>query len=171
MKRALSLVLFMALVAGFTASATAQDASNVSDSLDTLRSQLLDAQAKEAELEARQQQLDEALKPENIERSLAGIGSTKPEELRESRRRQLSIERDGVRNQLKLIKTSRERLESVIRTGEAQAYQQSASVLNQTLAGKPSWSFGWVVGIAAAVGEILGLGVLVVLAVRRLRGT
>ena len=169
MKRALGFVLFIALVAGFTASVTAQDASNGSQSLDTLRSQLLDAQAKEAELEARQHQLDEDLKPENIERSLAGIGSTRPEELRESRRRQLSIERDGVRTQLKLVTTSRERLESVIRTAETQAYQQSASALNQTLAGKPSWSFGWVVGIAAAVGEILGLGVLVIVAMRRLR--
>ena len=92
MKRTLGLVLFMALVAGFTANATAQDASNISESLDTLRSQLLDAQAKEAELEARQHQLDEDLKPENIERSLAGFGSTRPEELRESRRRQLSKE-------------------------------------------------------------------------------
>ena len=169
MKRALGLVLFMALVAGFTANATAQDASSVSDSLDTLRSQLLDAQTKEAELEARQQQLDEALKPENIERSLAGIGSTKPEELRESRRRQLTIERDGVRAQLKLVATSRERLESVIRTAEAQAYQQN--VLNQTLAGKPSWSLGWVVGITAAVGEILGIVLLVVLAMKRARRT
>ena len=175
MKSALGLILFMALVAGFTASATAQDASNVSPSLDTLRSQLLDAQAKEADLESREHQLDEDLKPENIERSLAGIGSTKPEELRESRRRQLSIERDGVRTQLKLVKTSRERLESVIRMAETQAYQQNASgsgsapMLNQTAAGKRSWSFGWVVGIAAAVGEILGLGVLVILAMRRLR--
>lgn len=167
MKRALGLILFMALVAGFTASATAQDASNVSQSLDTLRSQLLDAQAKEADLESREHQLDEDLKPENIERSLAGIGSTKPEELRESRRRQLSIERDGVRTQLKLVKTSRERLESAIRMAETQAYQQS--MLNQTMAGKHSWSFGWVVGIAAAVGEILGLAVLVFLAMRRLR--
>ena len=169
MKRALGLVLFMALVAGFTANATAQDASNVSDSLDTLRSQLLDAQAKEAELGARQHQLDEDLKPENIERSLAGIGSTKPEELRESRRRQLTIERDGVRAQLKLVATSRERLESVIRTAEAQAYQQS--MLNQTLAGKSSWSFGWVAGIAVGVGEILGIVLLVVLAVKRARRT
>ena len=165
MKRALSLVLFMALVAGFTANATAQDASNGSDSLDTLRSQLLDAQAKEAELETREHQLDENLKPENIERSLAGIGSTRPEELRESRRRQLSIERDGVRAQLKLVKTSRERLESVIRLAEAQAYQQS--MLNQTLAGKQSWSFGWVVGILVATG--LGLGVLAIVAMRLLR--
>ena len=173
MKRVLSLVLFMALVAGFTANATAQDASNTSQSLDTLRLQLLEAQAKEGELEARERQLDEDLKPENIERSLAGIGSTKPEELRESRRRQLSIERDGVRTQLKLVKTSRERLESVIRLAETQAYQQSAAgsapLLNQTLAGKQSWSFGWVVGILVATG--LGLGVLAIVAMRRLRRT
>ena len=165
MKRALSLVLFMALVAGFTANATAQDASNGSDSLDTLRSQLLDARAKEAELETREHQLDEDLKPENIERSLAGIGSTRPEELRESRRRQLSIERDGVRAQLKLVKTSRERLESVIRLAETQAYQQS--MLNQTLVGKQSWGFGWVVGILVATS--LALGVLAIVAMRRLR--
>lgn len=181
MKRALGLVLFLALVAGFTANVTAQDASNVSESsdtsLDTLRSQLLDAQAKQAELEARQHQLDEDLKPENIERSLAGVGSTKPEELRESRRRQLSIERDGVRTQLNLVATSRERLESVIHLAETQAYQQNASgsgsgpMLNQALAGKRSWSFGWVVGIAAAVGEILGIVVLVILAIKRVRTT
>jgi hypothetical protein len=173
MKRALSLVLFMALAAGFFANAIAQDASNVSQSLDTLRSQLLDAQAKETELQARQRQLDEDLKPENIERSLAGVGSTRPEELRESRRRQLSIERDGVRAQLKLVTTSRERLESVIRTAETQAYQQSASeggqLLNQARVGKQSWSFGWVIGTLALVGEVLGLGLLVIVAMRRLR--
>ena len=169
MKRVLGLVLFMALVAGFTATATAQDASNGSQSLDSLRLQLLDAQGREAELKARERQLDEDLKPENIERSLAGIGSTKPEELRESRRRQLTIERDGVRTQLKLVNTSRERLESVIRLAETQAYQQSATVLNQTLAGKPSWSFGFAIGTVALVGEVLGLGVLVIVAMRRLR--
>jgi hypothetical protein len=179
MKRGLGLVLFLALVAGFAANATAQDASNVSESadssLDTLRSQLLDAQAKQAELEERQRQLDEDLKPENIERALAGIGSTKPEELRESRRRQLAIERDGVRAQLKLVAASRERLESVIRTAEVQAYQQNASrsgpMLTQALAGKQLWSFGWVVGIAAAVGELLGIVMLVILAMKRARRT
>ena len=51
------------------------------------------------------QQLDESIKPENIERSLAGIGSTRPEELRETRRRQLTIERDGVLAQLKTLET------------------------------------------------------------------
>jgi hypothetical protein len=173
MKHALGLVLFVALVAGFTASANAQDSSTVSERLDNLRSQLLEAKAEEAALKARQIQLDEDLKPENIERALAGIGSTKPEELRESRRRQLTIERDGVRTQLKLATTRRERLESYLRTAEAQAYQQSASeggpLLNQARVGKPSWSFGWVVGIAAGVGEIMGIVILVVLAMRRAR--
>ena len=175
MKRALGLVLFIALVAGFNASASAQDASNVSESLDNLRSQLLEAKAEEAQLKARQSQLDEDLKPENIERALAGIGSTKPEELRESRRRQLTIEREGVRAQIKIATTRRERLESYLLTAETQAYQQNASgsdsgpMLNQALARHGSWSFGWVVGIAAAVGEILGLAVLVVLAIKRVR--
>lgn len=175
MKRAIGLLLFVILVAAYTTNIAAQDASSNAPTVETLRLQLLEAQAKEAELQARQRQLDEDLKPENIERSLAGVGSTRPEELRESRRRQLSIERDGVRAQLKLATTSRERLESVIRTAEAQAYQQSASesspLLNQAMVGKRSWSFGWVVGIVAAVSEILGLGMLVILAIRRLRKT
>ena len=175
MKRALGLVLFIALVAGFTLRASAQDASNVPESLETLRSQLLEAKAEEAQLKQRQNQLDEDLKPENIERALAGIGSTKPEELRESRRRQLTIERDGVRAQLKIATTRRERLESYLRTAETQAYQQNTSgsgsgpMLNQAVAGKRSWSFGWVIGIAAAVGEILGIVLLVIVAIKRVR--
>jgi hypothetical protein len=87
---------------------------------------LLDVQAKESELQARAKRLEEDMKPENIERSLAGVGSTKPEELRESRRRQISIELGGVRSQLKLLASSRERLEQSLRNAEAQAYQQSA---------------------------------------------
>jgi hypothetical protein len=176
MKRALGLILFIALMAGFTLNASAQDAANVPESLETLRSQLLEAKAEETQLKDRQTQLDEDLKPENIERALAGIGSTKPEELRESRRRQLTIERDGVRAQLKIATTRRERLESYLRTAETQAYQQNTSgsgggpMLNQAVAGKRSWGFGWVIGIAAA-GEILGLVLLVIIAIKRVRAS
>ena len=173
MKRALGLLPLMVLVAAISTVVVAQDASSAAQSLETLRTQLRDAQAKEAELQTRQQQLDEDLKPENIERSLAGVGSTRPEELRESRRRQLTIERDGVRAQLKLITTSRERLESVIQTAEGQAYQQSGMQnepqLNQATLGKQSWSLRWIVGIVVGVGEILGLGLLVIMAMRRVR--
>jgi hypothetical protein len=175
MKRALALVLFMVVAAGFSGGAAAQgstSAASTESTIETLRVQLLDAQNREAELQVREQQLNEALKPENIEHSLAGVGSTRPEQLRETRRRQLTIERDGVRAQLKLVATSRERLESVIRTAETQAYQQSADggspLLNHATAGK-QWSFVWLLGTAALVGEILGIVLLVTVAMKRLR--
>jgi len=89
-----------------------------------LRFELVEVQVKETELQIRLQQLDDELKPENIERALAGIGSTKPEDLREHRRRLLTIERDGVLARLKLLEKSRIRLETAIETAEAEAYQQ-----------------------------------------------
>lgn len=122
--RAKGILVLLVLV--FTATANAQESSSAAESVDKLRGQLLEVQGKEEALRVRAEQLDESLKPENIERSLAGIGSTKPEELRESRRRQLTIERDGVRAQLKLLETSRQRLETAIANAEALAYQQSA---------------------------------------------
>lgn len=175
MRRALSLVLFLVLAPMFASQVAAQESTSAARTVETLRAQLLDAQAKEAELQARERQLDEDLKPDNIERSLAGIGSTRPEELRESRRRQLAIERDGVRAQLKLVATSRERLESVIRTAESQAYRESAEggapVLNQAVAGKKAWSSDWVVGTLVTMGALLAVAVLVIVALKRARTT
>ena len=92
MRLVLSLILFMVLVLALTSGVAAQGGSSAAQNADNLRLQLLDVQAKEAELQERARQLDENLKPENIERSLAGVGSTKPEELRELRRRQLTID-------------------------------------------------------------------------------
>jgi hypothetical protein len=173
MKRALGLFLLVFLVSAFAVRVTAQDGSSAAQSVEALRVQLAEAQAREAELQAREQQLNEDLKPENIERSLAGVGSTRPEVLRESRRRQLSIERDGVQAQLKIATTSRERLESVLRTAEAQAYQETASdsapFLNQAMVAKQPWSLRWIIAAVAGVTEILGLGVLLIVAMRRMR--
>jgi len=170
MKLALSLFLLIVLSPAFTARVAAQGSASAPQTIETLRAQLLDMQAKENELQARARQLDEDLKPENIERSLAGIGSTRPEELRESRRRQLSIEREGVRAQLKLVTTSRERLESTIRTAETRAYQQSAEestqVLNQTLTSQSATGFRWWVLILAGIDAISVL-VLVIVVMRR----
>lgn len=105
---------------------------SAAETVDNLRLQLLDVQAKEEELRAHVQQLDEALKPENIERSLAGVGSTRPEELREARRKQLQIERDGAQAQLNVLETTRMRLETAIRDAEVRAYHESAGVQPQT---------------------------------------
>src|SRR6185503_7232699 len=102
MKLKAGLGLLLLLV--FSAGVYAQDAA---ETVEKLRAQLLDVQMQEDGLRGRLDQLNEAIKPENIERSLAGVGSTRPEELREHRRRQLAIERDGVQAQLKTLETSR----------------------------------------------------------------
>jgi len=124
MKRRISLGLLALLM--LSVGVYAQDGGSAAETVEKLKAQLLEVQGKEEALRERLGQLDESIKPENIERSLAGIGSTKPEQLREARRRQLSIERDGVLAQLKTAETSRQRLESAIANAEALAYQQSA---------------------------------------------
>ena len=141
MKRKTSLVLLALLL--LSVNVYAQEAA---ERVEKLRAQLLEVQTKENALRTRAEQLEESIKPENIERSLAGIGSTRPEELREARRRQLTIERDGVLAQLKTLETSRQRLESAIANAEAVAYQQSArpADTNQKLAASSAKSYQWV---------------------------
>ena len=142
MKRKIGLVLALLML---SASVYAQDAS---ETLEKLRAQLLEVQTKEDGLRTRLAQLEESIKPENIERSLAGVGSTKPEELREARRRQLAIERDGVLAQLKTLETGRQRLETAIANAEALAYQQSAqpapSGTNQMMAATSARNYQWI---------------------------
>jgi len=79
-----------------------------------LRAQLMDVQAKIADFEARLDQLEFALRPENIENSTAGYGSTRPEVARDARKKQLEGERGRVQAQLKLAETSRSRLEVAV---------------------------------------------------------
>ncbi|HEY0408142.1 MAG TPA: hypothetical protein VGC89_20560 [Pyrinomonadaceae bacterium] len=81
---------------------------------EAFRAQLRDVEAKEAELQSRLEQIDYDLKPENIERSASFYGTTRPEDVRDARRRQLENERGRIQSQLNLISTSRTRLESAI---------------------------------------------------------
>ena len=85
-----------------------------------LRSQLMDVQAKIADFEARLEQIEFALRPENIESSTAGYGSTRPEVARETRKKQLESERGRVQAQLKLAETSRSRLEVAVSNADAE---------------------------------------------------
>ena len=119
-------LLMLSLLVTLNATASGQQRANAADAVYELRLQLIEVQEKEGSLQMRAQQLDEELKPENIERSLAGIGSTRPEELREARRRQFTIERESVTAQLKLIETTKLRLETAIASAEGRAYQESA---------------------------------------------
>ena len=89
-----------------------------------LRAQLLEIQTQQTDLQNRLAQIDEDIKPENIERSLAGVGSTHPEDLREARRRQLEIQRNGIRTQLDSLAAARLRLESAVAAADAESYRQ-----------------------------------------------
>lgn len=86
-----------------------------------LKQQLLDLESKETRLRMRLEELDYQLKPESIERELAGIGSTHPEELREHRRKLLTIERNGLQTQLDLLEEDRARIEAAIATAATAA--------------------------------------------------
>jgi chromosome segregation ATPase len=118
-------VVLLIMVLGNSSSARGQ--GGAPERASSLRSQLSELETKQSALETRLQALDENLKPENIEQSLAGVGSTRPEELREQKRRQLEIERNGVQTQLNLLAASRTRLEASIARADAEAYQQSAA--------------------------------------------
>ena len=124
MRNYLILTLAFVLLGGIAVSA--QDAPSAAQTAENLRAQLRDVQMKEAELQYRLNELDYELKPENIERYFAGVGSTRPEELREHRRRQLQLEKDALNNQLQSLVSSRQRLEVAITQADARTYQQSA---------------------------------------------
>src|SRR5262245_13406558 len=85
-----------------------------------LRGQLMDIQSKIADFEAKLEQIEFALRPENIESSTAGYGSTRPEQAREMRKKQLESERGRVQAQLKLAETSRSRLEQAVASADAE---------------------------------------------------
>src|SRR6185503_11242201 len=85
-----------------------------------LRMQLVDVQSKIADFEAKLEQIDFALRPENIENSTAGYGSTRPEAARDARRKQLEGEKSRVTAQLRLAETSRSRLEGAVSNADAE---------------------------------------------------
>ena len=141
----------------------AQQPTSAADTVDRIKLELLDLQAKEEELKLRIAELEEALRPENIERSLAGVGSTRPEELREARRRQLTIQRDGLLAQLNLLQTNRTRLESALAEAEGRAYQESARrAPTQALVAQSPASTRWLLMGAIGLGSLALLAGLVI---------
>jgi regulator of replication initiation timing len=80
----------------------------------SLRAQLRDVQQKKSDAEAQLEDLDYALKPESIERATAGYGSTRPEEVRAQRKRQLENERARVAKQLEQLTASEAQLNDAI---------------------------------------------------------
>jgi hypothetical protein len=125
MKVRLTLILFVFLALITTGQVRAQDATGA-QRLDDLRAQLQELEYKEAEIKIRLEQLEFDLRPENIERQTNGYGSTRPEELREARRRQLQIEKDHLLTQWERLASDRVQLSAAIANAQASAYHQSA---------------------------------------------
>ena len=93
--------------------------TQVEQRAEMLRKQLLELIEKETALKSRLVQIDEDSRPENIERSLNLIGTTRTVELREARRRILENDRRGVESLLNQTTQSRLRLEEDVRQADA----------------------------------------------------
>ena len=127
MKRLLDRIPAALLLSGLFATTTLAQTS-AQEIAANFRVQLSEVEIRQTEMQARDEQLEEDLRPENIERSVAGVGSTRPELLREQRRRQLEIARARVRVQLDELDRSQTRLETAIAEADAAAYWQSAGI-------------------------------------------
>lgn len=85
---------------------------------EVLRKQLIELTEKETQFKMRLTQLEEEMRPENIERTLSTYGTTRTVEIRETRRRVLESEKRGVENLLQITSQSRLRLEEDVRQAD-----------------------------------------------------
>jgi len=168
MRRYLSLTVLFAVILLAAIQVSAQNTASAAQTAENLRAQLRDVQMKEAELQYRLNQLDYELKPENIERYFAGVGSTRPEELREHRRRQLQLEKDALSSQLQSLGESKIRLDSAIARADSLAYQQSAlGSINSMVSRVLGEHRGLVLIGVIALGAMMGIGIFVAIARRK----
>lgn len=96
-----------------------------------LQTQLLAATEKMASLESRIDEINEQLRPENIERMIVA-GSLRPEEVREATSRRLSGEKRRLQSQLDLLQPTRSRLQASL-MGVEQAIQRLQLQLQDSL--------------------------------------
>lgn len=109
--------------------AWAQDVSSVERQVEALRAQLQEVTDKEAALRERAQKLEEDMEPQNVERSVATVGTTDARALRDQRRQQLERQKALVEEQLTSLANSRSRLENAISNAEAEAVRLRAAAL------------------------------------------
>ena len=88
------------------------------DRIRALQKDLVELSAKETPLRKRLDEIEAQQQPDRIERNLAGVGSTRPEEVRNEVSRQLSIEKRQIQAQLDTIRASRTRDQSFITNAE-----------------------------------------------------
>ena len=85
-----------------------------------LRAEQREVQSKIGELEVRLEDVEFSLKPENVERATQVYGTTRPEEVRAQRKRQLETERERVQKQLEQLRASDAHLVQAIAASDAE---------------------------------------------------
>lgn len=97
---------------------------------ETVQARLRENVERQAVLQVRLEPLDNQLKPENIERMFLGVGLTRPEEARDTMRRRLTAERQGILAQLELLRQERNRYQAALASSDL-AIQRLRFRLNQ----------------------------------------
>jgi chromosome segregation ATPase len=87
--------------------------------VETLQKELLDIGNREVALQKRLDEIEPQLRPDRIQQSLAGVGSMRPEQERESLETQLANEKRRIQTQLDQLRQNRTRLHAAISTAEA----------------------------------------------------
>jgi hypothetical protein len=93
--------------------------TQVEQRAEMLRKQLIELMEKETAMKTRLVQIEEDMRPENIERAMSAMGGTRTAELRDARRRILENERKGLDNVLNQIALSRMRLQDDVKDADA----------------------------------------------------
>lgn len=83
-----------------------------------LQTQLRDVLEKEAGLQAQMDRVEEQSRPESIERQAALTGTFRPDELRDTIRRQYEAEKRRIQTQLDVLRGSRTRLETALNNAD-----------------------------------------------------
>jgi chromosome segregation ATPase len=99
------------------------------DRIRSLQSDLVDISTKEAALNKRLDEIEREQQPDRIQRNMAGVGSTRPEQDRDAVMIKLSNERRHLQNQLETLRATRTRIPGLIANAEG-----SISRLKQRLA-------------------------------------
>ena len=89
------------------------------DRIRSLQSDLSDIAAKETALNKRLDEIERDLRPDRIERNMAGVGSTRPEQDRDAIMTKLSNEKRQIQNQLESLRSTRARTQPMITNAEA----------------------------------------------------
>jgi vacuolar-type H+-ATPase subunit I/STV1 len=85
---------------------------------ESLQARLRENSERQYFFQTRLDQLDNQLKPENIERMFVGVGMVRPEEARDTVRRRLSFEKQGLLAQLELLRQERNRFQAALASAD-----------------------------------------------------